>query len=59
MRKSYPSDLTLEQGELLESLLPVAKRRDRPGTDLLLLNAIFYILCEGRTWRGLPGDFLA
>jgi transposase len=39
-------------------LLPAAKRRGRPRTDLLLiLNAILYILCEGCTWRGLPGDF--
>ena len=58
MHKSYPSDLTPEQGELLEFLLPAAKRRGRPRTDLLLiLNAIFYVLCEGCTWRGLPGDF--
>lgn len=58
MHKSYPSDLTPEQGDLLEFLLPAAKRRGRPRTDLLLiLNAIFYVLCEGCTWRGLPGDF--
>ena len=23
----------------------------------MILNAIFYVLCEGCTWRGLPGDF--
>jgi transposase len=60
MSKSYPSNLTVDQWELLEPLLPAAKRRGRPRTDLLLiLNAIFYVLCEGCTWRGLPGDFPA
>ena len=39
-------------------MLPAAKRRGRPRTDLLLiLNAIFYVLCEGCSWRALPGDF--
>jgi transposase len=60
MSKSYPSNLTQDQWELLEPLLPAAKRRGRPRTDLLsILNAIFYVLCEGCTWRGLPGDFPA
>jgi transposase len=60
MGQSYPSHLTLDQWELLEPLLPAAKRRGRPHTDLLsILNAIFYLLCEGCTWRGLPGDFPA
>lgn len=60
MSKSYPSNLTHEQWELLEPLLPDAKRRGRPRSDLLMIvNAIFYVLCEGCTWRGLPGDFPA
>jgi transposase len=58
--KSYPSSLTPDQWELIEPLLPAAKRRGRPRTELLsILNAIFYILCEGCTWRGLLGDFPA
>lgn len=52
--------MSQEQWELLEPLLPDAKRRGRPRSDLsLIVNAIFYVLCEGCTWRGLPGDFPA
>ncbi len=58
MSKSYPSDLSREQWDLLQTLLPQSKRRGRPRSDLfLIVNAIFYVLCEGCTWRGLPGDF--
>jgi Putative transposase of IS4/5 family (DUF4096) len=58
MSKSYPSNLTQDQWKLLEPLLPGAKRRGRPRKELLLiLNVIFYILCEGCTWQGLLGDF--
>jgi putative transposase len=59
MSKAYPSNLTADQYELLASRLPVQKHRGRPRTTSLwqILNAIFYVLCEGCTWRGLPGDF--
>jgi transposase len=59
MSKSYPSDLSLEQYELLSDLLPAAKPGGRPReVDLWeVLNAIFYVLVEGVRWRSLPGDF--
>ncbi|WP_027268856.1 IS5 family transposase [Leptolyngbya sp. PCC 6406] len=59
MSKAYPSDLTHDQLELIAARLPANKERGRPrSTDLwAVLNAIFYVLCEGCTWRGLPGDF--
>lgn len=57
MTKLYPSNLIQEQWELQEPLLPAAKRRGCPRCDLLwILDAIFYVLCEGCTWQGLPGD---
>lgn len=59
MSKAYPSNLTLAQSELLLGLLPEDKKRGRPRSVSYweILNAIFYVLCEGCTWRGLPGDF--
>jgi transposase len=59
MSKSYPSNLSHAQYELLSDLLPEAKPGGRPReVDLWeVLNAIFYILVEGVRWRALPGDF--
>src|SRR6516164_2987238 len=58
-RKSYPSDLTDAQWDLLRPLLPRAKTIGRPTTvdRRDLLNAIFYILRTGCQWRQLPHDF--
>jgi hypothetical protein len=58
-RKLYPSDLTDKQWAILAPLIPVAKTRGRPRCVNLreVLNAIFYILCGGCTWRMLPHDF--
>lgn len=59
MSKAYPSNLTKEQWELLAPLIPAAKLGGRPRqVDIWeILNAIFYVLCQGCTWRALPGDF--
>lgn len=59
MSKVYPSNLTPEQFELISSLIPAPKPggRKREVDILDILNAIFYILCEGCRWRALPGDF--
>ncbi|MBW4628898.1 MAG: IS5 family transposase [Brasilonema octagenarum HA4186-MV1] len=59
MSKSYSSNLTQEQWELIEPLIPRSKPGGRkPEVDIWeVLNAIFYILCEGCRWRALPGDF--
>lgn len=61
MSKAYPSNLTLEQYEMLSDLIPEPKRGGRPRTvDMWeVLNAIFYVLVEGVRWRALPGDFPA
>jgi putative transposase len=58
-RKAYSSDLTDEQWELIEPLLPTAKPGGRPRkTDIReVVNAIFYLLRTGCAWRLLPHDF--
>jgi len=57
-RKTYPSDLTLEQYKLLKSLL-VTTQRGRPRKHQLrhILNAIFYLARTGCQWRQLPKHF--
>jgi len=59
MSKAYPSNLTLGQFEILNDLIPAAKPGGRPRQVEMwdVLNAIFYLLCEGCRWRALPGDF--
>jgi putative transposase len=59
MTKSYPNDLTWEQWELIAALFPEAKSGGRPRTTAMyaVMNAILYVLCQGCTWRALPGDF--
>lgn len=61
MSKAYPSNLTQAQFELLNDLIPEPKPGGRPREiDMWeVLNAIFYVLCEGCQWRALPGDFPA
>lgn len=59
MSKAYDRILTQAQWQLLEPLIPPAKPGGRPRqVDIWeVLNAIFYVLCQGCTWRNLPGDF--
>ena len=59
MNSAYPSNLTLEQFELLRPLIPPAKPGGRPRSVEIwdILNAIFYVLGEGCRWRSLPHDF--
>ena len=61
-RKSYSTDLTDDQWERLEPLLPKPKsgtpRGGRPAVDLReVVNAIAYLLRGGLAWRLLPHDF--
>jgi putative transposase len=59
MTKAYPNNLTWEQWELIAHLFPEAKPGGRPRKVSIyaIMNAIVYVLCQGCTWRGLPGDF--
>ena len=57
-RKSYPSDLTDEQWDLLFPALPPARLGGRPRTvDLQeVINGILYVLRAGCSWRMVPHD---
>ena len=60
--KNYPTNLTDEEWEQIQSLVPKAKsgrgKRGRPALDRrVLMNAIVYVVRGGCAWRLLPGDF--
>jgi putative transposase len=57
-RKSYPSDLTDEQWELIESLIPKARKGGRPReVDMReVVNAMLYLSRSGCQWDMLPHD---
>jgi putative transposase len=51
----YPSDVTDEQGALVEPLIPVYPGgRPRKTSTRDVLDAIFYVLRTGCPWRFLP-----
>lgn len=58
-RKSYPSDITKKQFELIEPLLISRKRGPgRPKADLYeTVCGMLYVLSTGCRWRDLPHDF--
>lgn len=54
----YQSDLSDEQWEVLEKLLPPVKRLGRPPLDRRwVIDAILYVLWTGCPWRAMPRDF--
>ena len=59
MSLSYPSDLSLDEFELVKSFCPEPKAGGRPRTTDIwcVLNAIFYLVAEGCRWRSIPHDF--
>jgi transposase len=59
-RKAYPCDVTDEEWQIIEPLLPEAQDIGRPRQVKLreIINGIFYVLREGCSWRGLPHDLL-
>ena len=58
-RKSYPSDITRKQFEMIKSELEAARKTTKPRKcDLYeIFCAILYMLKEGCTWRAIPHDF--
>ncbi|MEK7102507.1 MAG: transposase [Patescibacteria group bacterium] len=58
-RKSYPSDLTLRQFQILAPHLGIrAKKTGRPRSDLKdVVDGILYVLSTGCRWGDLPHDF--
>ncbi|BAB78086.1 IS5 family transposase (plasmid) [Anabaena sp. FACHB-709] len=59
VRKSYPTDLTDMEWEILSPLIPPAKEGGHPRTTDMreICNAIYYHLKTGCQWNMLPGDF--
>ena len=57
-RKAYPSDLTDEQWELIEDLIPASRPGGRPRTVNMreVVNAILYLTRSGCQWDMLPHD---
>ncbi|HEY4430370.1 MAG TPA: IS5 family transposase [Paenibacillus sp.] len=57
--KRYGSDLTYGQWKRIEALIPPAKPGGHPRVTCVhcVMNAIFYRLKNGCTWRDLPKDF--
>jgi putative transposase len=58
-RNLYPSDLTDEQWQLIESLIPRPKPGGRPRVVCIreVINAILYLNRTGCAWRLLPHEF--
>jgi putative transposase len=58
MRKTYTTDLTDQEWDLIEPQLPGPKHLGRKieYTRREILNAIFYLNRNGCAWRDLPGD---
>jgi putative transposase len=58
-RKTYPADSTEAEWELVMPQLPpdclTGRPRKWPWRELI--DAMFYVMHEGCTWRGLPGEF--
>ena len=59
MRRTYPTDLTDKQWELLEPLIPGPKPGGHPRTVNLreVVNALLYLNRSGCQWALLPHDF--
>ncbi len=59
-RKTYPSDITEKQFQLIEPFIKRRRRRTgRPPADLFeAVNGMLYVLSTGCRWRDLPHDFL-
>src|SRR5215217_7436035 len=59
MKRTYATDLTEAEWEVLEPHVPAPNKRGRPRTHTPreILNAVFYVLKSGCPWRLLPRDF--
>ncbi len=57
-RKAYPTDVSDAEWSLLHPLIPEEKTGGRPEEypKREILNAIFYLLRSGCSWRMLPHD---
>ncbi len=58
-RQAYPTDLTDAQWRRIEPQVPMPKPGGRPASVSRreIVNAVFYVVRNGCTWRALPHDF--
>lgn len=58
-RRAYPTDLSDAEWAILEPLVPAPLPGGRPAqwSRREIVNAMFYVLRNGNTWRSLPHDF--
>jgi putative transposase len=59
MRRAYQTDLSDAEWSYIEPHLPAPKTSGRPRVHPVreILDAVFYVLKSGGTWRLLPHDF--
>ena len=59
MRKSYPSDISREQFEIIRPLLESARKKTAPRRVELyeVFCGVLYLLRSGCQWRMLPEEF--
>lgn len=59
MSKTYPTDTTDQEWEIISPLVPAAKKggRKRSVNIRRVLDAIFYVTKGGIQWEMLPKDF--
>jgi len=57
-RLRYPSDLTDDEWNLVECLIPPGKRGGDKRTVIMreVVNGLMYILSTGCQWRAIPKD---
>ena len=57
-RLRYPSDLTDDEWDLVEGLIPPGKRGGDKRTVIMreVVNGLMYILSTGCQWRAIPKD---
>ena len=62
-RKPYPTDVSAPEWDLIKSMIPAERKRKRGKkreVDMReVVNAIFYILRAGCSWRMMPHDLPA
>lgn len=58
-RKPYPTDLSDKEWLILEPLVPAVKDGGRPAhwERREIVDALYYVVRSGCTWRQLPHDF--
>lgn len=59
VRRTYPTDLTDQQWDLIKDLIPAARSGGRPRTTSArsIVEAVLYVVRTGCAWRYLPREF--